>query len=62
LAEINLGIVLAELLHFEEAAAAFHRALELEPDNVAAQNNLGNVLRYQGQLDEAVGHFSMRSN
>ena len=39
----------------DEALACYRRALELRPDYAEAHNNLGNALRNQGKLDEAVG-------
>jgi len=48
-----LGIVVALAGRNDEAAAAFRRVLEFMPGYVEAHNNLGNALRYQGQLDEA---------
>jgi tetratricopeptide (TPR) repeat protein len=40
------------------AVRAYEKALELNPDNAKAHNNLGNVLRRQGKPDEALTHFS----
>ena len=37
----------------EEAIACFRRALDLNPDNPEAHNNLGVALREQGKLDQA---------
>jgi predicted TPR repeat methyltransferase len=37
----------------EEAIVSMRRALQLDPDYVDAQNNLGNVLKENGQLNEA---------
>ena len=34
----------------------YRRALELEPDNVLAHNNLGVALAGRGRIDEALGH------
>jgi len=39
--------------NLEEAARAYDKGLKLEPDNVAARNNLGNVLRALGACDDA---------
>jgi tetratricopeptide (TPR) repeat protein len=40
-----------------EAAAAYRQILDLRPDIAEAHNNLGNVLRDQGQLDEAQARY-----
>ena len=37
-----------------EAAASYEQALRLKPDFAEAHHNLGDVLRLQGKLDEAV--------
>ena len=37
--------------------AAFHKALELKPDYANAHNNLGNALKDQGKLEDAVAAF-----
>ena len=37
----------------DEAANCYQKALLLRPDYPEAHNNLGNVLKAQGQLDEA---------
>ncbi|HMD55145.1 MAG TPA: tetratricopeptide repeat protein, partial [Phycisphaerae bacterium] len=39
---------------FNQAAAAFHRALDLKPDYVQAYFNLGSTLRISGRVDEAI--------
>jgi len=40
-----------------DAIAQFQRALQIEPDSTEAHNNLGNVLRQTGKVDEAIAHF-----
>jgi predicted O-linked N-acetylglucosamine transferase (SPINDLY family) len=40
-----------------EAASAFRRALEFKPEYIEAHNNLGAVLKEQGQLDDAVAAY-----
>ena len=41
----------------DEAAAAYHKILALHPDSADTYNNLGIVLKQQGQLDQAVVSF-----
>ena len=38
-------------------AAAFRKALEINPYHAGAHNNLGSLLLAEGRLDEAAGHF-----
>ena len=45
----NLGTALAEKGQLAEAAAAFERALALEPTSARAHRNLGNVLATLGR-------------
>lgn len=42
---------------FQEAAAAFERALELDGDLIEARGMLANSLAMQGRLEEALPHF-----
>ncbi|HJY87753.1 MAG TPA: tetratricopeptide repeat protein [Candidatus Acidoferrales bacterium] len=56
----NRHIVLAKLGEsyemsgrFEEAAAAYQKAIELKPDQAGYYNNLGNALAKLGKIDEA---------
>ena len=49
----NLGQFLLERLELEEALAHCQEAVLLSPAFAEAQNNLGNVLRELGRLDEA---------
>ena len=47
----------------EEAAAAYRRALELDPAHDGAHLNLGRLLQERGELDEAERHYrSARSS
>ena len=50
---IKRGNFLGQLGRLDEAATAQRRALEMEPNNIQALNNLGTVLRSQGMLDQA---------
>jgi tetratricopeptide (TPR) repeat protein len=56
-AHSNLGDVLFERGHLDDAAAHFQAALDLEPSNPTAHYNLGGVLREQGRLGEAATQF-----
>lgn len=54
----NAALVLTELARFDEAAAAYRRALALAPDDAELWDTLGVVSQYAGRLDEAVPcHF-----
>ncbi|QQS46436.1 MAG: tetratricopeptide repeat protein [Acidobacteriota bacterium] len=50
----RLGILLAEhLKRFDEAEAAFRKAIQIDPNNAFAWNNLGNLLSDLKRFDEA---------
>lgn len=58
--DTNLHIVLARLGdayeaagHYEEAAAAYQKAVEMKPDQAGYYNNLGNALARLGKVQEA---------
>jgi predicted O-linked N-acetylglucosamine transferase (SPINDLY family) len=53
----NLGIVLTNLGHLDEAVTSCRRALKIKPDDVRAYNSLGNALKELGQLDDAVASY-----
>src|SRR5258708_3678378 len=53
----NPGAKLTGQAHLEEAIAACHKALQIKPDYAEAHNNLGNALRDQGRLDEAISAY-----
>lgn len=52
--EFALGASYEQLKKNKEAAAAYHRALDLDPDNVDTERALANALMNDGQLDEAL--------
>jgi tetratricopeptide (TPR) repeat protein len=53
----NLGTALQEAGRLDEAAAAFERALILDPDYAPARNGLGSVRRQQDRPSEAIAHL-----
>lgn len=74
LAHNNLGAVLVQQKHFDEAISEFREAIDIQhsfrgaPEYVDAQNNLGNALmqslpnvessRRSAQIDEAIAHLN----
>ncbi len=44
--------------NFEQALADYQKALELEPENVYAYNNIATVLEAKGQFEEALTYYS----
>ena len=57
IAHNNLGTLLLEQGHANEAIAHFERALALQPNAADVHCNLGGALVGQGRLDEAMRHF-----
>jgi tetratricopeptide (TPR) repeat protein len=55
--EFALAASLDQLKKPKEAAAAYRRSLEIEPDNTDARSGLGSALLEDGQLDEALKVF-----
>jgi Flp pilus assembly protein TadD len=49
IAHSDLGGALAEAGHFDEAIAHVRRALELDPDNAAAKENLARLVKAKGR-------------
>jgi protein O-GlcNAc transferase len=56
-AHYNLGYTLQHLSRWEEAIAAYARALELNPGFADAQVNLGSCLQHLGRYEEALERF-----
>jgi tetratricopeptide (TPR) repeat protein len=52
--EFALGASYEQLKKNKDAVAAYHRALDLEPDNLDTERALANALLNDGQLDEAL--------
>lgn len=53
-AHSNLSVALKDLGRLQEAVAACHKALAINPDFAEAYSNLGQALKELGRLDEAV--------
>jgi len=53
----NLGIVLMRLRQFDEAEAAFNRALNLSPDNPQVLTYLGSLAHRKGELKDAISYL-----
>ena len=62
-AHINRGIALKDKSQLDdkgqldEAIAEFRKALQIQPDNAYARNDLGTALRAKGQWDEAIAEY-----
>ena len=52
--EFALGASYEQLKRNKDAVAAYHRALDMDPDNLDTERALANALLNDGQLDEAV--------
>ena len=52
--EFALGASYEQLKKNKDAVAAYHRALDMDPDNVDTERALANALMNDGQLDEAL--------
>ncbi len=47
---------------FHEAEECYKKALSIQPDNINANINMGQLLRQQGRWNEALEHFTVASN
>jgi predicted O-linked N-acetylglucosamine transferase (SPINDLY family) len=54
----NLGLALQDLMRFDDAIAAFARALSIKPDYPDALNHRGNALRSLKRFDEALSSYA----
>ncbi len=54
----NLGVALAHLGHYREAADQYRQALQIDPRYAHAYTNLGRALASQGNIDAAIGQFN----
>jgi tetratricopeptide (TPR) repeat protein len=57
MAHNNLGLLLRNQGHVEEAMEHFHKSIQINPNSFEALNNLGVTLAVKGRLDEAIAHF-----
>ena len=56
-AHCNFGNVLIDLGHPDEARTAYENALRCDPDSARTHNNLGVLLRVQGELHPSLKHL-----
>ncbi|MCM1496197.1 MAG: tetratricopeptide repeat protein [Bacteroides sp.] len=54
---IERGLLYMDNFNMDLAVADYEKALELEPDNVYAYNNIGYVLQSKGRFEEAIAYF-----
>ena len=59
-AAYNLGIAYEQKQMMAEAVAAFRQSLSIAPDYALAHRGLGEVLLYQGQVDDALTELAPR--
>jgi Flp pilus assembly protein TadD len=55
--QVRFGIKVAEQGMWREALFRFQRAVEIDPDNASAQNNLAVALEQMGDFDKAREHY-----
>ncbi len=55
--EYNQGVDYYKIGQYERAAAAFRRAINIDPNYIDAYFNLGSILDYMGQSDAALSVF-----
>jgi len=55
----NLGMSCMKLRRYQEAIAAFKKAVQLNPNSAESYNNLGISFYYLGQYEEARKHYQM---
>ncbi|SHN69543.1 TPR repeat-containing protein [Desulfitobacterium chlororespirans DSM 11544] len=53
----KLGVVYGRLQDMEKAKACFLKAIELDKNCIHAWNNLGNIARQDGELDQAIRYY-----
>lgn len=56
-AHVVMGRILMDQRQNEAAAASFRRVIELDPHNLVALKELGNLARQDGRVDEAVEYY-----
>jgi tetratricopeptide (TPR) repeat protein len=57
LAHYNLGWLVFQKGHLDEAMVEFRRALEIDPQDIPAYINLGSALFQEGRADEAIAQY-----
>ena len=55
---MNRGFALLRSRQFSDAADAFTRAVEMDPDNAEAYNHRGVARAYEGKIDDAISDYS----
>ena len=58
----KLGLATTSLGAFDEAEAAYKRAIDLVDDNAEVHNNYGTMLLYVGRSEEAIAQFKLALN
>ncbi len=57
MAHNNLGLLLKDQGHIEEAMEHYHKAIQINPNDFEALNNLGIALAAKGRFDEAIENY-----
>lgn len=55
--EVRFGISVAQKGMWREALFRFQRAVQIDPENASAQNNLAVALEQMGEFDRAREHY-----
>jgi tetratricopeptide (TPR) repeat protein len=55
---IERGLLYMDNYNFDHALEDYRKALELEPDNIYAYNNIGYVYQVQKRFDEAIQYYT----
>lgn len=53
----KLGLVYSKIHNFERAKACFLKAIEVDERCIHAWNNLGNIARQDGELEQAIHYY-----
>ena len=51
------GAIHGQLEQLDQAINCFQKVLEINPENVDAHNNVGNTLKRQGKIDDAIASY-----
>ena len=57
-----MGASAAQIGQLDQAIFAFKRVLAIQPDSADAHNNMGNALKEQGKLEEAIEAYNKASS